>query len=80
MILNDLLSGQTHDDINPHEITAISFNMYNVFYETYYRIETKGQYLVQTHSQSKAARIVLLEVHRAKKAITIESSKAPDTY
>ena len=37
--------------------------------------ETKDQYLVQTYSQTKAARIVLLEVHRAKKAITIESSK-----
>ena len=45
MILSDFLSRQTHNDSNPHEIIPISFNMYN---ETYYRIETKDQYLVQT--------------------------------
>ena len=27
-------------------------------YNTYYRIEMKDQYLVQTHSQIKAARII----------------------
>ena len=43
--------------------------MYNVLYETYYRIETKSRYLVQTWSQTKAARITLPEVHGAKKAI-----------
>ena len=40
------LSRQMHDDSNPHEIIPISFNMYNVLYETYYRIEMKDQYLV----------------------------------
>ena len=49
--------------------------MFNVLYETYYRIETKYQYLVQTHSQTKVAGILLPEVHGAKKAITIESPK-----
>ena len=75
MILSDFLSRELHDNSNPHEIIPISFNMYNVLYKTYYRIETKDQYLVQTHSQTKAARIVLLEVHGARKAITIESPK-----
>ena len=70
MILSDCLSRQMHDDSNPHEIIPISFNMYNVLYETYYRIETKDQYLVQTQSQMKAAGITLPEVHRAKKALT----------
>ena len=31
MILSDLLSRQAHKDRNPHEITPISFNMYNAF-------------------------------------------------
>ena len=75
MILSDFLSRQMHDDSSPHEIIPISFNMYNILYETYYRTEMKDQYLVQTCSQTKGARIVLLEVHGAKKAITIESPK-----
>ena len=41
MILGNVLSRQTHDNSNPHEIIPISFNMYNVLYETYYRIESK---------------------------------------
>ena len=75
MILSDFLSRQTHDDCNPHKTIPISFNMYNALYETYYRIEMKDQFLVQTHSQTKLAGIILPEVHRAKKAITIESPK-----
>ena len=71
MILSGFLSRQMHDDSNPHEIIPISFNMYSILYE----IEMKDQYLVQTCSQMKVARIVLPEVHRAKKAITIESPK-----
>ena len=71
MILSDFLSRQLHDNSNPHEIIPISFNMYNALYETYYRIEMIDQYLVQTCSQTKAARIVLLEEHGAQKAITI---------
>ena len=43
MILSDFLSRQMHDNSNPHEIIAISFNMYNTLYETYYRIEMKDQ-------------------------------------
>ena len=75
MILSDFLSRQMHDDSNPHEIIPISFNMYNILYETYYKVETKDQYLVQTWSQTKVAGIILLEVHGAKKATTIESPK-----
>ena len=75
MILSNFLSRQMHDNSNPHEIIPVSFNMYNALYETYYRIEMKHQYLVQTPSQTKAAGIILLEVHRAQKAITIESPK-----
>ena len=39
MILSDLLSRQTHDDSNPHEIFPILFNMYNTLYENYYSTE-----------------------------------------
>ena len=70
MILSDFLSRQTHDVSNPHEIIPISFNMYNVLYETYYKIETKDWYLVQTQSQTKVAGITLLTVHGARKALT----------
>ena len=49
--------------------------MYNTLYETYYRIETKDQYLVQAHSQMKVVGIILLEVHGGQKAITVESPK-----
>ena len=41
MILSNFLSRQMHGNSNPHEIIPISFNTYNVSYETYYRIETK---------------------------------------
>ena len=75
MILGNFLSRQMHVDSDPHKIIPISFNMYNTVYETYYRIEMKDQYLVQTHSQMTAARIILPEVHGAQKALTIESPK-----
>ena len=39
IILSDVLSRQMHNDSNPYEIIPMSFNMYNVLYETYYRIE-----------------------------------------
>ena len=63
MILSNFSSRQTHDNSDPHEIIPISFNMYNALYKTYYRIEMKDQYLVQTHSQMKVAIIILPEVH-----------------
>ena len=75
MILSNFISRQMHDNSDPHEIIPISFNMYNTLYETYYRIHMKDQYLVQTHSQTKVARIILPEVHRVQKVITIEGPK-----
>ena len=69
MILSDFLSRQLHDDSDPHKIIPVSFNMYNTLYETYYRIETQDQYLVQTRSQTKATGITLPEVHGTKKAL-----------
>ena len=69
MILSDFLSRQMHATSNLHEIIPISFNMYNTLYETYYRIEAMDKYLVQTHSQTKAAGLSLPEVHGAKKMI-----------
>ena len=45
MILSDFLSRQMHDTSNPHEIIPVSFNIYNTFYETYYRIEPTDKLL-----------------------------------
>ena len=64
-----------HVDSSPHEIIPILFNMYNVLYQTYYRIKSKDKYPVQTCSQTKVAKLVLPEVHGAKKAVTVESPK-----
>ena len=41
MILSDFLSRQMHDTSKPHKIIPISFNMYNTFYKTYYRLEMR---------------------------------------
>ena len=48
MILSNCLSRQMHNESNPHEIIPISFNMYKALHDTYYSIEMKDQYLVQT--------------------------------
>ena len=69
MTLSDLLSRQTHDDSNPHEIIPISFNMYNALYENYYSTEVEDRYLVQMQSQTKVTRITLPEVHVTKKTL-----------
>ena len=69
MILSDFLSRQMHDTSNPHEIIPISFNMYDTLYETYYRIAMTDKYLVQTHSQMKAAGIILPKVHSTRKTL-----------
>ena len=47
MILSDFLSSQTQDESDLHDIILISFNMYKILYENYYKIKTK-RYLVQT--------------------------------
>ena len=69
MILSNLLSRQTHNDSNPHDIIAISFSMHKALYENYYKIETKERYLVQTWSQTKSSGIALPEVYGAKKTL-----------
>ena len=80
MVLSNFLSRQKHDNSDPHEIISISFNMYNALYETYYRIETQDQYLLQTLSQTKATRIMLPEVHSMKKMLdtrVLPENKSP---
>ena len=69
MILSDSLSRQMNDTSNPHQIIPISFNMYNILYKTYYRIETTDKYLVETCSQTKATEINLPEVHSTSKRL-----------
>ena len=46
MILSDFLSRQMHNTSYPHKIIPVSFNMYNALYETYYRNDSTGWYLV----------------------------------
>ena len=43
--------------------------MHNTLHERYYKIETKERYLVQTWSQIKSSRVILPEVHGAKKVL-----------
>ena len=69
MILSDFLSRQMRDTSNLHEIIQISFNMYNILYKIYYRIEPADKYLVQMQSQMTAAGLNLPEVHGTKKMI-----------
>ena len=73
MILSGFLSRQMHDTSNPHKIIPISFNMNNALYETYYRNDSTGRYLVQMQSQTKAAGIKLPEVHGARNTIETHS-------
>ena len=46
MILGNFLSGQTHDDSDPHDIIPIFFNMHKALFKNYYKIKTKEMYLV----------------------------------
>ena len=62
-----------HNDSNLHEIIPISFNMYNALYETYYRNDSTGRYLVQMQSQMKVAGVKLPEVHGTRKTIETHS-------
>ena len=70
MILSDFLSGQEHDNSNPHEIIPISFNMRGVLYDRFYNIGKvikEDRYLVQTRLQSKCSEVSLPEVHGVQK-------------
>ena len=73
MVLSDFLSRQKHDDSNPHEIISISFNMCNVLYETYYRIDPQDRYQVQMQSQTKAIGVTLTKVHGTKKTLDMST-------
>ena len=50
-----VLSRQTTDNSDPHDIIPISFNMHGTLHEKYYNIETNEKYLVQIHSQTKSS-------------------------
>ena len=69
MILSNFLSRQTHDDSSPYEVIPISFNMYDILYEKYYRIEIEDWYLVPMRSRKKVTGIMLPEVHSTKKML-----------
>ena len=69
MILSDFLSGQKHDDSDPHDIIPISFNMHYILHENYYNINRTDRYLVQSWSQTKSSGIKLPEVHGVKKTL-----------
>ena len=43
---SDILSRQTPDNSDSHDIIPISINMHNMLHERYYKIETKERYLV----------------------------------
>ena len=70
MILSDFLSRQKHNDSSPHDIIPISFNMYSVLQERYYKIGYSEKYLVQTWSQAKSSGIKFPEVHGISKNLT----------
>ena len=69
MILCDFVSRQKHDNSNPHAITPISFEMYNILYERLYNLGLMDKYLVQTQSQTKSCRIILREGNGVKKIL-----------
>ena len=50
MVLSYFLSRQKHDDINPHEIIPISFNVQGLLHIRYYNIDGRnsGRYFIQT--------------------------------
>ena len=76
MILSDLLLRQMHDDVNPHDIIPISFNMHNILHERYYNLGWMDSYLEQTCSQTKSSRIMLPEVHGVK--IILNTNSLPE--
>ena len=59
MILSFFLSRQKHADSDPHDKIPISFNMYSVLQERYYKIGNSEKYLVETQSQARSSGIRL---------------------
>ena len=57
MILSDFLSRHMEDDINPHEIMPISFNIWEILQDNYhnivsdtYKVQTRAQTMVQANA------------------------------
>ena len=69
MILSDFLLQQKTDDSNPHKITPIFFNMYQVLENKFYleNNSCNDKYLVQIRSQAKSGGIKCPEVHGMRK-------------
>ena len=66
--LSDFLLRQKVDDNNPHEIIPISFNIWMVLQDKYYKLkEKKEKCMIQTRSQTKASGLQLPEVHGTRK-------------
>ena len=62
MILSDFLLRQKVDDNNPHGIIPISFNIWTVLQDKYYKLkQEKERYMIQTRSQTKASGVQLPE-------------------
>ena len=55
--------------MNPDEIIPISFDMQATLKDRYYNIGSDNKYLIQMHSQAKASRVKLPEVHDVNKGI-----------
>ena len=69
MILSDFLLQQKNNDSNPNEIIHISFDMYKIFEDNFYRENNfcTDKYLIQMQSQAKSSGNKLLEVHGMRK-------------
>ena len=65
MVLSDFLSRQ-NNDINPHKIIPISFNILRPLQESCYKVDS---YSVQTRSQSTSSGIKLPEAHGMRKSL-----------
>ena len=69
MVMSDFLLRQQVDDNDPHDIIPISFNMRETLKQKYYKVEEKGEFLVQTRSQTKSGGIKLPAVHSTTKTL-----------
>ena len=74
MRLSDFLSRQIEDDSNPHEIIPISFNIWEIFQESYHNMAT-DTYNVQMRAQANAPTAVNTQPITQK--LTPNSDKLP---
>ena len=80
MILSDFLSRQMHDNSNPHEIIPILFNMYNLLYETYYRVEKKRSIFSTNVVTDESSQNSFARSTQSKEGNNYRKSKASDTH